>query len=258
MHRNDEPMAGEAMEARAGRPVVGRRRGEPGLGRVGHEPRDPRVRAQARHAQRRGERLPAATGRNAAARVEEDDARGLRALPGARRARRPHGDRSLRGGESRPSSSPCCPRCSSSSRACCATSIPASTSSSRASTARNPPRAASCSLIKTERAGGCRSCLSRGLRARTFGFDQEGSQRETLRSGRAHCSVADRRLSGRIRAQLSGERSDLRSARFVPLPPRKAPGRPKLSSLTSFGRKARTQSAASSRYPRSALFGRNA
>ena len=60
VHRNDDPLAGEAMP---GGPVVlswPDVEASRGLGRGGDEPRHPRVRAQDRHARRRRERLPAA------------------------------------------------------------------------------------------------------------------------------------------------------------------------------------------------------
>ena len=58
---------GRGDAGRSGRAVVAGRRGVGRLGGGRHEPRDPRVRAQARHAQRRRQRLPAAAARPAAA-----------------------------------------------------------------------------------------------------------------------------------------------------------------------------------------------
>ena len=78
VHRNDGPLAGEAMP---GGPVVlswpdvaAERR----LGEHRDEPRHPRVRAQDRHAQRRSRRLPAAARRNVGRRLERDADGGVR------------------------------------------------------------------------------------------------------------------------------------------------------------------------------------
>ena len=83
---------------RPGRAVVARRRGVRRLGRRRDEPRHPRIRAQARHAQRRGERLSAAAGDDAAAHLEEIAHRAPTTDFRARVERgERHGDRPVRG-----------------------------------------------------------------------------------------------------------------------------------------------------------------
>jgi Mlc titration factor MtfA (ptsG expression regulator) len=76
VHRQDEPMAGEAMDRG---PVIlswADVEASQDWDRGGHEPRDSRIRAQARHAQRRCQRMPPAARGNGAACLEADDDRG--------------------------------------------------------------------------------------------------------------------------------------------------------------------------------------
>ena len=99
VHRNDGPLAGRGDARRAGGAVVARCRRRRRLGEHRHEPRDPRVRAQDRHAQRRSGRLSAAARRHVAGRLAEDADGGVRRLLRARRRWGGHDDRPLRGRE---------------------------------------------------------------------------------------------------------------------------------------------------------------
>ena len=136
VHRRDEPLAGEAMP---GGPVVlswpdivaSADWSATGMNLVIHEFAH---KIDMRNGEANGfPPLPPEMPRRALA---EGDERRVCALPRAGRKGRGHGDRSVRFGESRRSSSPCSPKSSSPSRPCCGWNIRRSIGCLRSSTGR--------------------------------------------------------------------------------------------------------------------------